>query len=166
MKIFHHHHHVPEGLGMFPFSWSSRCSWSLHLFLGRPMFLRPFGLDCSACFGSLSVSILCTCCSHFSWYSLISFTMFCAPVFLPNTLILFSFFNRFKPYNKTILRYGLDGPGIECRWWWDFPQLSRPALGLNHPPTHWVPCLFSGSKVAGAWRWPPTPNLAPRLKKE
>jgi hypothetical protein len=25
------------------------------------MFLRPFGLYCSACFGSLFVSILCTC---------------------------------------------------------------------------------------------------------
>jgi len=24
--------------------------------------------------------------------------------------------------------YGLDGPGIECRWWRDFPHLSRPAL--------------------------------------
>ena len=72
------------------FSWSSSCSWRvrrvscsliLHLFLGRPMFLRPFGLYCSACFGSLFVSILCTCCSHFSWYCFISFTMFCAPVF-------------------------------------------------------------------------------------
>ena len=69
------------------------------------MFLRRFGLYCSVCFGSLSVcpssvrvvatfpltllfpllcsvlSILCTCCSHFSSYSFISFTVFCAPVF-------------------------------------------------------------------------------------
>ena len=67
--IHHHHHHVPEGLGVFPVPWSSRWSWSLHLFLGRPMFLRPFGLYCSACFGSLFVSILCTCCSHF-WFIL------------------------------------------------------------------------------------------------
>ena len=77
----HHHHHVSKGLGVFPVPWSSRWSWSLHLFLGRPMFLRPFGLYCSACFGSLSVSILCTCCSHFFWYCFISFTMFSAPVF-------------------------------------------------------------------------------------
>jgi len=34
----HHHRHVPEGLGMFPVPWSSRWSWSIHLFLGRPMF--------------------------------------------------------------------------------------------------------------------------------
>ena len=38
---------------MFPVPWSSRWSWSLHLFLGRPMFLRPFGLYCSASFGRL-----------------------------------------------------------------------------------------------------------------
>ena len=54
----HHHHHVPERLGVFPVPWSSRWSWSLHLFLGRPMFLRTVGLYCSACFGSLFVSIL------------------------------------------------------------------------------------------------------------
>ena len=45
------------------------------------MFLRRFGLYFSACFGSLFVSILCTCCSHFSWDYFISFVMFCAPVF-------------------------------------------------------------------------------------
>jgi len=27
------------------------------------------------------VSILCTCCSHFSWYCFISFTIYSAPVF-------------------------------------------------------------------------------------
>ena len=40
VSCHHHHHHVPEGLGVFPVPWSSRWSWSLHLFLGRPMFLR------------------------------------------------------------------------------------------------------------------------------
>ena len=45
------------------------------------MFLRPFGLYCSACFDSLFVSIFCTCCSYFFWYCFISFTAFCAPVF-------------------------------------------------------------------------------------
>jgi hypothetical protein len=77
----HHHHHVHEGLGVFSFSWSSRWSWSLHHFLDFPMFLRPFDLHCSACFGILFVSILCTWFSHFSWYCFISFTKFCAPVF-------------------------------------------------------------------------------------
>ena len=66
---------------MFPVPWSSKWNWSLHLFLGRPMFLRPFGLYCNACLGILFVSILCTCCSHFSWYCFISFTIFSAPVF-------------------------------------------------------------------------------------
>jgi len=68
-------------LGVFPVPWSSRWSWSLHLFFGRPMFLRLFGLYFSACFGILFASILCTCCSQFFWYFFISFTMFCAPVF-------------------------------------------------------------------------------------
>ena len=68
-------------LGVFPVPWYSRWSWSLHLFLGRPMFLRPFGLYCSACFVILFVSILCKCCSHIYWYCFISFTMLCAPVF-------------------------------------------------------------------------------------
>ena len=31
------------------------------------------------------------CCSHSSWCCFISFTMFCVPVFFPNTLILFFF---------------------------------------------------------------------------
>jgi len=76
-----HHHHVPEGLGVFPVPWYSKWIWSLHLFFGRPMLLRPFGLYRNVCFGILFLSILCTCCSHFFWYCFISFTMFCAPVF-------------------------------------------------------------------------------------
>jgi len=64
MKIGHHHHHhhhhhyhVPEELGVFPFPWSSKWSWSLHLFFSRPTFLRPFGLYRNACFGILFVSL-------------------------------------------------------------------------------------------------------------
>jgi hypothetical protein len=42
--------------------------------------------------------------------------------------------------------YGLDGPGIESRWGLDFPHLSRPALGLNHPPVQWVTVLYPRGK--------------------
>jgi len=45
----------------------------------------------------------------------------------------------------------------------DFPHLSRPALGPTQPPIQWVPGLSRG-KVAGAWRWPPTPSSA-RVKE-
>jgi len=44
------------------------------------MCLRPFGLYCSACSGILFVSILCMCCSHFSWYCFIFFTIFSAVI--------------------------------------------------------------------------------------
>ena len=84
-----------KGQAYYPVPWSSRWSWSLHLFLGRPMFLLPFGLYCSACFGCLFVSILCTCCSHFSWYCFISFTMFCAQVFC-----LIHWFFSFNVFSK------------------------------------------------------------------
>ena len=78
----HHHHHVAEVLGIFPVPWSSRWSWSLHLFFGRPMFLRPLGWYCSVCFDILFVSILCTCCSHFSWYLLYLCVLFPRSPFL------------------------------------------------------------------------------------
>ena len=41
--------------------------------------------------------------------------------------------------------YGLDGPGIECRWGRDFPHLSRPALGPTQPPVNGYQ-VFSGSE--------------------
>jgi hypothetical protein len=57
-------------------------------------------------------------------------------------------------------RYGLDGPGIECRLGRDYPHPSRPALGPTQLPIQWVPDLFPGGKAAGAWLWPPTPPSA------
>ena len=40
--------------------------------------------------------------------------------------------------------YGLNGPGIECRWGQDFPHLSRPALWPIQPPVQWVSSLSRG----------------------
>jgi hypothetical protein len=58
------------------------------------MFLSPFGLYCSACFGILFVSILCTCCSHFFWYCLCRLLLCVGtvnsvvPCYMVNTLLL------------------------------------------------------------------------------
>jgi hypothetical protein len=49
-------------------------------------------------------------------------------------------------------RYGLDGPGIECRWERDFPNPSRPALGPTQPPVKLVRVVFAWSKATGTWR--------------
>ena len=46
-------------------------------------------------------------------------------------------------------RYGLDGTGIESRWERYFLYPSRP--GPTQPRIRWVPGLFPGSKVVGAW---------------
>jgi hypothetical protein len=49
----------------------------------------------------------------------------------------------------TATRYGLEGPGIECRWGRDFPHLSIPALGPNQPLVKWVPGLSRGKGGRG-----------------
>jgi hypothetical protein len=44
------------------------------------------------------------------------------------------------------INYGLDGPGIECRWGRDFSHTSRPALGPNQPPVTMGTGSFPGVK--------------------
>jgi hypothetical protein len=61
------------------------------------------------------------------------------------------------------IRYGLDGPEIESRWWRNFRYPSRPNLGPTQP-TVWVSDPFPGGKATGAWSWPPTTQNRTSLK--
>ena len=63
-------------------------------------------------------------------------------------------------------RYGLDGPGIESRWWARFSAPVRTGPGA-HPSSHTV-----GTGSFFRINWPgrgvdhPLPSVAPELKKE
>jgi len=94
--IHHHHHHVQEGLGLIPVPFILKMKLVPPSLPPSSYVSSSFGFNCSACLGILFVSILCMCCSHFSWYCFISFTIFSAPVF---SLIhrFFSLSNFFIP---------------------------------------------------------------------
>ena len=82
-----HHHHVHEGLVVFPVPRSSRRSWSLHLFLGHPMFFRPFVYIVALVFYLCpsSVRVVAT----FTGTVLFPLLSSVLPFFFLNTLILF-----------------------------------------------------------------------------
>jgi hypothetical protein len=61
--------------------------------------------------------------------------------------------------------YGLDSPGIESRWWRDFPHLSRPALCPTQPPVQWVPGLSRGKERPGHDTDPSPPSNAMVIKE-
>ena len=61
--------------------------------------------------------------------------------------------------------YGLDGPGIESRWW---AKISAPVQsGTGAHPTSYTVCTvsFPGVKWSGRGVDHP-PHLAPKLKEE
>jgi len=61
--------------------------------------------------------------------------------------------------------YGLDGPGIESWWGWDFPHLSRPVLGPTQPPVQWIPALSWGVKSGRGVMLTPHALLVPWSRK-
>jgi len=63
-----------------------------------------------------------------------------------------------------VLGTGLSDPGIESCWGRDSSHPSSRTLGPTQPPVKWVPDLFPGGNVAGAWRWSSTPSI-PEVKE-
>jgi len=61
--------------------------------------------------------------------------------------------------------YGLDGPGIECRWVRDFPQLSRPALGPTRLLSNGYR-VFPGGKERPGRDADPSPPFSAVVMKE
>jgi len=61
--------------------------------------------------------------------------------------------------------YGLDGPGIESRWGWDFPHLFRQTLGPTQPPVQWYRVIPGGKERPGSDAGPSPPSSAV-VKKE
>ena len=61
------------------------------------------------------------------------------------SVLHFTFREKWAGIAQSVQRLpkGLDGPRIELRWGWDFPQPSWPALGFTQPPIQWVPGSFS-----------------------
>ena len=60
--------------------------------------------------------------------------------------------------------YGLDGPGIESRWGWDFPHLSRPTLGPTQPPVNGYR-VFPGGKERPGRDADPSPRSSAVVMK-
>ena len=117
---------------------SSSCPWSvssvilflnIQLKLGPPTLPRSsrvpssFRSTLNASFGSLYVSILCTCCSHLFWVSFISFTINYVPVF---SLIIWFFLYLILSIHKKIRGQNVDNLNdkltvhtvqLGFRWW-------------------------------------------------
>jgi len=75
----------------------------------------------------------------------------------PKTSVVYTFGSR-DSIVSMVTRYGLDGPGIESRWG---ARYSAPVqTGSEAQPASYTmgTRVFPGGKVAGAWRWPPTPS--------
>ena len=121
------------------------------------MFRLPSGLYFSACLGSLFVSILCRCCSHFFWYCFISFTMLCASVF--SLIYWFFSLSNFVIPSKCLKNF-ICAASKRCSFFFNafiyFPSLhvsSNPMVIIRRIELFqciiWCISLFVGDLVTG-----------------
>jgi hypothetical protein len=105
-------------------------------------------------FSVREVSILTAACWQPSWLvTAVSDTVHTAYFILPALLL---YVGRDSSVD-IVTRYGLDGLGIKS-WGGGWSKIFHTC-----PDQPWVP---PGGKMARAWYWPPTPQLALTLKKE
>ena len=57
----------------------------------------------------------------------------------------------------TVTRYGMDGPGIECRGGEIFRTHPHRSWGPHNLIKKTEPDLFPRGEIVGVWRWPPNP---------
>jgi hypothetical protein len=91
-------------------------------------------------------------------------TSYCSTMFLMLIKVLYIYLT--PPFTSGLgslvsvaTGYRLDGLGIKSRWGWDFPHLSRPALGPTQPPVQWVSGLSRGIKSSQVMTLTPHPFL-------
>jgi hypothetical protein len=128
------------------------------------MCLWTFGLYCSACLCILFVSILCMCCSHFSWYGFISFTIFLHE-FITKIIFISKHFNynihflniasvRRRPLLTHSRKRFWSSASLIAAWWEKLLPLL-PWCSVSNPPLSLVsfqtPCswdILRGRSIA------------------
>ena len=66
-----------------------------------------------------------------------------------------------------VVRYGLDGLGIESQWEQSMPHLFRPVLEPTKPSVYGTPDFFPWGKAAGVWiRLPPSSTVEIKERTE
>ena len=131
----HHHHYVPEGLGVFPLPWSSKWSWFLHLFFGRPMFLRPLVyivvFVLVFCFCPSSVRVVAT------FSGTVLFPLLCSVLLFFSLIHWFFSLSNFVIPSKCLKNF-ICAPSARCSSLFFSTQTSLPNLNAALAVMLWI----------------------------